>query len=64
MSKLVSVEKTTSATYEATIKEVSQSHRGRTYIESDRMTSSAQMESADQTARAGGRASTTMIVMT
>ena len=28
-------------------------HRGRTYIESDRMTSSAPMESADQTARPG-----------
>ena len=28
------------------------------------MTSSAPMESADQTARAGGRASTTMVVLT
>ena len=37
-------------------------HRGRTYIESDRMTSSAPMESADQTAWAGGRASTAMVV--
>ena len=39
-------------------------HRGRTYIESDRMMSSAPMESADQTAWAGGRASTTMVVLT
>ena len=39
-------------------------HRGRTYIEGDRMTSSGPMESADQTARAGGRASTTMVVLT
>ena len=39
-------------------------HRGRTYIESDRMTSSAPMESADQTAWAGFRASTTMVVLT
>ena len=38
-------------------------HRGRTYIESDRMTSSAPIESADQTARAGGRVSTTMVVL-
>ena len=38
-------------------------HRGRTYIESDRMMSYVPMESADQTARAGGRVSTTMVVM-
>jgi hypothetical protein len=38
--------------------------RGRTYIESDKMTSSAPMESADQTAQAGGRVSTTMVVLT
>ena len=36
-------------------------HRGRTYIESDRMTSSVPMESADQTAWVGGRASTTIV---
>ena len=36
---------------------------GHTYIESDRMTSSASMDSADQTARAGCRASTTMVVL-
>ena len=38
-------------------------HRGRTYIESDRMTSSAPMESADQAARPGGRVSKTMVVL-
>ena len=38
-------------------------HRGRTFIESDRMTSSAPMESADQTARAGGHVSTTMVLL-
>ena len=38
-------------------------HRGRTYVESDRMMSSAPMESADQTARAGARVSTTMDVL-
>jgi len=37
--------------------------RGWTYIESDRIASSAPMESADQAARAVGRASTTMVVM-
>ena len=40
------------------------SHKGRTYIESDRMMSSAPMESADQAAWPGGRASTTMVVQT
>jgi len=39
-------------------------HQGRTYTESDRMTSSASMESGDQTAWAGGRASTTMVLLT
>ena len=39
------------------------SHRGRTYVESDRMTSYAPVESADQTARGGGRASTAMVVL-
>ena len=38
-------------------------HRGRTYIESDMMTSSAPMESADQTAWGRGRVSTTMVVL-
>ena len=38
-------------------------HRGRTYIESDRMMSSVPMESADQTAGAEGHASTTMVVL-
>ena len=36
-------------------------HRVRTYIECDRITTSAPMESADQAAQAGGRVSTTML---
>jgi len=38
-------------------------HRGRKSIENDRMTSSAPMESADHTAQAGGRVSTTIVVL-